>query len=148
MQWGPAGFVLLAASLLPAQAACNAALNRAIGQPVMAIMISLIGSLIAITSFGVATGGMWPVPTERFSYVPVWAWAAGLGGAFFVSAQAMMVPRLGAALFTSIAVTGQVGMAMALDHFGALHLPQHTASPMRLLGAGLIVLGMTLVARF
>ena len=148
MQWGPAAFVLFAAGLLPAQAACNAAINRAIGQPVIAIMVSLLGSLFAILSFGVLAGRLWPIPIERFGNVPWWAWEAGLGGAFFVSAQALMVPRLGAALFTSLAVTGQVAMAMALDHFGALNLPPHAASPMRMLGAGLIVAGMALVARF
>jgi len=148
MQWGPAGFVLFAASLLSAQAACNAAINRAVGQPVIAVMISLLGSLVAVILFGLGSGRLWPVPFGRFGDVPAWAWLAGLGGAFFVSAQALMVPRLGAALFTSLAVTGQVAMAMALDHFGALHLPQHTASPLRIAGAALIVLGMILVARF
>jgi transporter family-2 protein len=148
MQWGPAGFVLFAASLLSAQAACNAAINRAVGQPVIAVMISLLGSLAAVILFGLASGRLWPIPADRFAAVPPWAWLAGLGGAFFVSAQALMVPRLGAALFTSLAVTGQVAMAMVLDHFGALHLPQHTASPLRILGALLIVAGMALVARF
>ena len=47
-----------------------------------------------------------------------------------------------------LAVTGQVGTALLLDHFGALNLPAHPASPMRVLGAALIVAGMTLVARF
>jgi transporter family-2 protein len=148
MPWGPAGFVLFAAALLPAQAACNAAINRALGQPVIAIMVSLLGSLAAIVAFGVLTGRFWPIPAERFANVPWWAWPAGLGGAFFVSAQAIMVPRLGAALFTALAVTGQVAMAMALDHFGALNLPTHAATPLRVLGAALIVAGMVLVARF
>jgi transporter family-2 protein len=148
MQWGPAAYVLFAAALLPAQAACNAAINRAIGQPVIAITISIVGSLIGILGFGALSGRLWPIPAERFGYVPWWAWAAGFGGVVFVSAQSLMVPRLGAALFTSLAVTGQVAMAVALDHFGLLNLPQHTASPMRVLGAALIVVGMTLVARF
>jgi transporter family-2 protein len=148
MPWGPAGFVLFAAALLPAQAACNAAINRAVGQPVTAILISLVGSSLAIVSFGLLSGRLFPIPVARFGDVPAWAWLAGLGGAFFVTAQATMVPRLGAALFTSLAVTGQVAMAMALDHFGALNLPPHSASPMRVVGAVLIVVGMALVARF
>jgi bacterial/archaeal transporter family-2 protein len=148
MPWGSVGFVLFAAALLPAQAACNAAMTRAIGQPVIAVMISLSGSLVAMMAFGTVAGRLWLVPAERFAHVPWWAWAAGLGGAFFISAQAIMVPRLGAALFTSLAVTGQVATAIALDHVGALNLPQHTASPLRVAGAVLIVVGMTLVARF
>ena len=148
MPWGPAAFVLFAAALLPAQAACNAAVNRAIGQPVIAILISILGSLVTIVTFGLLAGRLFQVPVGRFAAVPWWAWVAGVGGAVFVAAQATMVPKLGAALFTSLAVTGQVAMAMTLDHFGALNLPQHTASPVRVVGAVLIVIGMTLVARF
>jgi len=148
MPWGPAGFVLFAAALLPAQAACNAAINRAVGRPVVAILISLLGSSAAVASFGLLSGRLFPIPSDRFAGVPPWAWLAGLGGAFFVAAQATMVPRLGAALFTTLAVTGQVAMAMALDHFGALDLPIHAASPMRVAGAALIVLGMALVALY
>jgi uncharacterized membrane protein YdcZ (DUF606 family) len=37
---------------------------------------------------------------------------------------------------------------MLLDHFGALDLPRHAASPLRLLGALLIAAGVALVARY
>jgi bacterial/archaeal transporter family-2 protein len=148
MEWWPVGLVLFAAALLPAQAACNAAIYRAVGHPIATILISLSGSLLAITTFGLLSGQLTSVPGVRFGAVPWWAWAAGLGGAFFVAAQSMVVPRLGAALFTALAVTGQVAMALALDHFGALGVPVHPAVPLRLLGAALIIAGMTLVARF
>lgn len=148
MQWWPVGFVLFAAALLPAQAACNAAMNRALGQPMAAVMVSILGSLAAVAAFGLISGRLYAVSLERLAAAPWWAWAAGLGGAFFVAAQAIVVPRIGAAMFTTLAVTGQVAMALLLDHLGALNLPQHSASPMRILGAVLIVAGMALVARF
>ena len=148
MEWWPVGLVLFAAALLPAQAACNAAIYRAVGHPIATILISLTGSLVAITAFGVVSGRLAGIPGVRFGAVPWWAWGAGLGGAFFVAAQSMAVPRLGAALFTALAVTGQVAMALTLDHFGALGVPMHPAVPLRLLGAVLIIAGMVLVARF
>lgn len=148
MEVWPVGLVLFAAALLPAQAACNAATNRAIAHPVATILISLFGSLVAVCAFGIVSGRFTALPAARLGAVPWWAWGAGLGGAFFVTAQTMAVPRLGTALFASLAVTGQVAMALALDHFGLLGLPVHAASPMRILGALLIVGGMVLVARF
>lgn len=148
MEWWPVGLVLFSAALLPAQAACNAATNRAIAHPVVTILISLLGSLLAISAFGVFSGRLATFPGARLGAVPWWAWGAGLGGAFFVTAQTLAVPRLGTALFASLAVTGQVAMALMLDHFGLLGLPVHVASPMRVVGAVLIVGGMVLVARF
>jgi transporter family-2 protein len=148
MQWGPVGFVLLAAALLPVQAACNAAVNRALGHPMATILISIAVSLASVATISLAAGRLADIPVSRFGNVPWWAWAAGLCGAFYVGSQPFVIPRLGAALFTSLTVTGQVAMAVTLDHFGALNLPPHPASPLRMLGAALIIAGMALVARF
>jgi len=47
-------------------------------------------------------------------------------------------------------ISGRLGVvaAVVLDHFGLLHLPQHAASPGRVLGVVLIVAGVSLVAWF
>jgi bacterial/archaeal transporter family-2 protein len=148
MQFWPVGFALFAAALLPVQAACNAAMNRALGHPLVTILISMLVSLASVSLVTLLTGRFADIPVGRFGSVPWWAWAAGLGGAFYVSSQPFVIPKLGAAFFTSLVVTGQVAMAMTLDHFGALELPPHPASPLRVLGALLIVAGMALVARF
>jgi uncharacterized membrane protein YdcZ (DUF606 family) len=37
---------------------------------------------------------------------------------------------------------------LLLDHFGALDLPRHAATPLRLLGALLVAAGVALVARY
>jgi transporter family-2 protein len=148
MQYWPVGFALFAAAMLPVQAACNAAMNRALGHPTITILISMLVSILSVSLVTLVTGRFANIPVDRFGIVPWWAWSAGLGGAFYVSSQPFVIPRLGAALFTSLIVTGQVVMAMALDHFGALQLPPHPASPLRVLGAVLIVAGMALVARF
>jgi bacterial/archaeal transporter family-2 protein len=148
VQLWPVGFALFAAALLPVQAACNAAMNRALGNPLLTILISMLVSIVSAALVALLTGRLADIPLGRFGAVPWWAWAAGLGGVIFLSSQPVVIPRLGAAFFTSLVVTGQVAMAMALDHFGALGLPAHPASPQRVLGAVLIVAGMALVARF
>ena len=148
MQWWPAGFALFAAALLPVQAALNGALNQALGRPALVVLISLTGSALFIGIVGLA-------PAR-------WAWCrrpgwrtcrggrgpSGVCGAIYLFSQPMVAHRLGAALYISLAVAGQVAAAMLLDHFGALNLPQHSASPLRIAGAGLIAAGVVLVARF
>jgi bacterial/archaeal transporter family-2 protein len=147
MRWWPIGFALFAASLLPIHAACTAALNRALGRPPLVAMISLTGSLIFMLATGLLTGRLGLVSAERIANVPVWAWFAGVCGAIFVLSQPIVVPRLGAAFFTALAVTAQVTVALAVDHFGALNLPQHAVSPGRIAGVLLMVAGIVLVAR-
>jgi bacterial/archaeal transporter family-2 protein len=61
---------------------------------------------------------------------------------------AIPIPDIGRAGFgfpRDLIVVGQMLCSLALDHFGILGLPQHAASPARLLGAGLLVLGVMLV---
>lgn len=144
----PFAFALLAACLLPIQAAMNGAINRVLHQPPLVVMCSLTGSLIFMAVVAVA-GRRFAVPqAAAIAAVPLWAWPAGVCGAIFLLSQPIVLPRIGAAAFTGLAVTGQVLTAVALDHFGALTLPQHTASPLRLLGAALMIAGVALVARY
>jgi transporter family-2 protein len=148
MQWWPIGFALFAAGMLPVQAALNGALNRALDRPALVVLISLTGSAVFIVGVGLATGRLGFVPAARVANVPWWAWPAGVCGAIYLFSQPVVAPRLGAALYISLAVAGQMAMALALDHFGALDLPRHAASPLRLTGALLIAAGVVLVARY
>jgi len=148
MEWWPAGFTLLAASLLPVQAALNGALNRALGNATLVVLISLSGSAIFMGAVGIATGTLAAPSFGRISAVPWWAWPAGVCGAIYLSSQPIVAPRLGAGTFISLSVTAQVGAALLIDHFGALGLIPHPASPLRVLGAVLMACGVVLIARF
>ncbi len=148
MNWWPVAFTLFAASLLPVQAAFNGALNRAFGSPLLVVLISLSGSAVFIVAVGLACGQLSLPGAGRAALVPWWAWPAGVCGAIYLSSQPLVAPRLGAATYMSLAVTGQITAALALDHFGALHLPQHNASPLRILGVLIMAAGVVLIARF
>jgi transporter family-2 protein len=148
MQWWPVGFALMAASLLPIQAAMNSAINRAFDRPALVVMVSLTGSAIFMLVAGLLSGRLGLVSAARVSAVPWWAWPAGVCGAIYLFSQPIVVPRLGAAFYIGLAITGQIVSAMLLDHFGALGLAPHTASPLRVLGAALMIIGVALVARF
>ena len=148
MGWWPAGFALFAASLLPVQAALNGALNRALERPVLVVLISLTGSAIFMTVVGLGTGRLGFAAASRVASVPWWGWWGGVCGAIYLLSQPLVAPRLGAATYISLSVSAQVVAAMLLDHFGALGLPQHAASPWRIFGALLMAAGVVLVARF
>ncbi len=79
---------------------------------------------------------------------PVIAWTGGLLGAFFVSAIAASVPRLGVALTFSLAIAGQMLITLVIDHFGFLDVPVKEISVPRVLGVVLIVVGVIVIRRF
>ncbi len=148
MSWWPIPFALFAASLLPIQAALNGALNRALQRPALVVMVSLSGSLLFMLAVGLGSGRLALPGASRIAAVPWWAWPGGVCGAIYLLSQPIVLPRIGAAFYIALSVGAQIGMAMLLDHFGALGLPQHTASPGRILGALLMTAGIVLVARF
>jgi transporter family-2 protein len=56
--------------------------------------------------------------------------------------------RLGAAAFFGILVAAQLVTSVLVDQFGWLNFPQHQASPLRLVGVGLLISGALLVRLF
>ena len=70
---------------------------------------------------------------------------AGLFGVAFIVGAAFMVPRIGVALFFGAATAGTVLGALAVDHLGAFGAePQHVTL-LRVIGLGLLLLGVVVV---
>jgi transporter family-2 protein len=69
-------------------------------------------------------------------------------GAFYVFDSVILTPRIGAAPTVAPILTGQVLASIAIDHFGLFGVAAQEATPLRLLGAALIVAGGFFVQRF
>ena len=69
-------------------------------------------------------------------------------GAFFVSMTLVAIPRLGAANVMALLVAGQMGLSLAMDHYGWLGVAVQPVSPWRILGAVLLLVGVVLIRRF
>jgi transporter family-2 protein len=131
---------------LPLQAGVNAQLVRFAGHPVLAALVSFMVGTAALSVYALAA--RLPVSPGRLAEAPFWAWSGGVFGAVFVAAAADLAPRLGAAFFVGVVVAGQMAASLVLDHFGLVGFAHQPVSPLRLLGAGLVVLGVALVRRF
>lgn len=132
--------------LLPVQAGVNAQLRTVLGEPIVAALASfLIGTAaLALVMLGART----EVPAGfAWTGSPWWYWVGGLIGAIYVVGAIVLAPRLGAATLTAAVVAGQMLASLVLDHFGWVGFPLHEATPLRLLGGGLIILGVVLVQR-
>ena len=138
---------LLAGALMPLQAGVNAQLARWVGHPVTASLVSFAVGTLVLFAYSAATRP--PLPTlEALAAAPWWVWGGGLLGSVFVTAAAAFAPRLGAATFISVTIAGQVLVSILLDHFGAVGFAARPVTPLRLLGALLLVGGVLLVRKF
>ena len=138
---------LLAGMLNTVQSGANATLNKGLEQPIVAALCVTLGNVVAYLVVGLFVGLRWP-DIGKAAQLPWWAWTGGLCGAAYVLAVVFFAEKLGAAVFTGCTVTAAVLTSVALDHFGLVGFKQHAAGLPRLLGCGLMIGGLVLIARF
>ena len=138
---------LAAGSGLAVQAGANATMARFAGRAEWAAMVNFVVGIAALGAW-LALSRLRPPSAAQLAAAPWWSWAGGLLGAFYVTAVVLLAPRLGVATTMALAVAGQMGGALFIDHFGLLGMAGRAASPLRALGAALLVLGVVLIRRF
>lgn len=130
---------------LTVQIGMNATMARVIGTPLLASVVNFAVGLVALAAFA-ALAGARAVPGS-FGHVPAWAWLGGLLGATYVASVTLLGPRLGAMTLLALVIAGQLLAALLVDQFGVLGYPQVPVTPVRLLGAALLLAGALLVMR-
>jgi transporter family-2 protein len=134
---------LLMGAILPIQAALNGKLMRTFGQPVIGATISFLTGTIVLLLYAFATKASFsPALARDTSW---YHWMGGLIGAIYVTGIIMLIPRLGAGLAFSLAVSGQLLMSVLMDQFGMLGVPVNPISPSKLLGMALLITGVFLI---
>ncbi|MBE7244390.1 MAG: DMT family transporter [Actinomycetospora chiangmaiensis] len=87
-----------------------------------------------------------PMPAASLAgRIPWWTWTGGLFGALFIGLAILLVPKLGAATFFALLVTGQMLASVLFDHVGLLGLAQRPVDLPRLVGVALLVGGVVLI---
>ncbi len=74
--------------------------------------------------------------------LPWYYGAAGLGGVIYLATAALLVPRLGVAVFFGATTAGSVLGALALDRLGAFGAPPLPLSVARVGGMALLLVGV------
>lgn len=147
MVWVYLLIALIAGALMPLQAGVNAQLSRWVGSPAAAALVSFAVGALGLSVYCAllrAQVPAWGVVASS----PWWVWVGGLLGAVFVTAAASLAPRLGAATFISLTIAGQMLVSILLDQFGLVGFAERPATPLRLLGALLLVAGVLLIRKF
>lgn len=136
--------VIAAGASLALQQVLNAKLRVTLGSPWWAGFASyLVGMLLMLALASFAPGPRLSLALVSRTTLPVWS--GGLFGAIFIITAILTVPRFGAATVLTLVVVGQMIGSLAFDQFGLLGLPQQSASPIRLIGAGVLIAGVVMV---
>lgn len=139
--------ILVAGALQAWGPPINGVLRNSLTNPWLASLISFLPvvALLAVLVMCLPR----PVPTvEGISTMPWWAPLGGLIGAFAVIAGLLFVDKVGAGTFAGLTITANILMSLAIDHFGWFGLTVHPLNGWRVLGAALLVGGVTLVSKF
>src|SRR3954454_19637886 len=147
MKWIVSIFAFVAGTLITCQVGSNTQLKKSLGQPLPALLVNYLLGISAIFLYSVFRRVPVP-PIERALQTPWWGWLGGLFGAAYGLVAIVLGSQLGAATLTALVVTGQIVCRVGSDHFGWLSFDVHPASWARIAGCALMVVGLTLIAKF
>ncbi len=139
---------VIAGATVSSQVAINGKLLHYLGSPILTSLISfLVGTVgLAVLYFVSAYYGLEKVPDlSALKQTSFWMWTGGLLGAFYIFTSVFVAPKIGFANLFSLIVAGQIILALVFDHFGLLTGQPHLTSSLRLLGVGLLVVGVYLI---
>jgi transporter family-2 protein len=135
---------LAAGAGLAFQAVINSRLRMVLGSALWAAFVQVLVGLVFLAV--VVTIARDPAPGGgAIARAPWWAWTGGILGSFFVLTAIVATVPLGAALTMALVVVGQTLAALIIDHYGWFGLEVQRLSPLRLLGALLLVSGVALM---
>ncbi len=139
--------VIAAGAANPFQSGTNAELNKQLREPLWAGVFvyasGLAGLLLLQWIFGK------PVPSAtRLAGISWWAWMGGLISIGSTMAGLTLAQKLGSGVFTGLSITAAIITSVAIDQFGLIGFRQHSLSPARMVGCGLLIAGVWLVAWF
>ncbi len=138
---------IFAGILIPLQAALNAKMARAIGDPIYASLISFGVGTVTLFIYSLITK-VNLASIHQAGNVHWSVWIAGVIGALYVTAVIILAPKIGATLTFGLVIAGQLTIALALDHYGWLGLSVHPINWPRIGGILFIAVGVVLIYKF
>jgi transporter family-2 protein len=124
----------------------NGALRGALSNPWLASLVSFLPIVALLGVLWLYVPRLMPT-MAGLAAMPWWAPLGGLVGAFAVVAGLMFVNKVGAGIFAGLTITANILMSLVIDRLGWFGMPVHPLSAGRVVGGGLMVAGIALIAR-
>lgn len=107
------------------------------------LIVHLGGAIVALIPLLIMGGGK----LSQWRSVPRYALGAGIFGLIVIAAISYMIPRLGVAASIIVIVAGQLLVGMFLDHHGLLDASVRPIDATRILGIGVVLVGVWLTVK-
>jgi bacterial/archaeal transporter family-2 protein len=133
----------LAGAFIPVMAVLNARLGAALGESLHAPFILFCVGLLVTSISALALAGSLP-SIGQLSKTPALNLVGGVIVAFYVISATLLAPRIGVSNFIVFAVSSQILMSIAIDHFGWFGVQIRPADSIKLIGAGLLISGLVI----
>jgi bacterial/archaeal transporter family-2 protein len=143
-KWLPVTATVMAGGLVAMQAPINSMLGKSVGNFTAASLSFAIG-LVVLIAIALVAGGYGDIGKAgdlKWYYL-----TGGVLGAAYVSTVLISVRSLGAGGVTAATITGQLTASVLIDRAGALGLPEKSLTLARVLGIGLLAVGVVLIVR-
>lgn len=122
--------------------------------PLSSLITQKLGSLesVFIIHIGGALAALIPMlffgsKLGQWKSVPWYALIAGAFGLIVITAMGYMIPRIGAAGALITLLAGQLLVASLLDHYGLLGMTPRAIDLQRVIGFGVVMVGVWLTVR-
>ncbi len=124
------------------QAPINNQLAQAFGHnTILAALFSFLVGTAFLTVVAVAQGGI-PAALAALPGQPLWKLCGGFLGAAFILGSIYLVPKIGLASLLALVICGQLISSLLLDHYGLVGLIERRLTPVKLIGALIIMAGV------
>lgn len=138
-----AAWAFAAGALIPVMGALNAGLSRSLGSAPAAACVLFVVALTSMLTLFFATRQSIP-SAAQFAATPGHLFLGGLIVAFYVISVTVLVPIFGVGNTILFAMTAQIVMSAAMDHFGLFGASIRPVSLIRLAGIVLMLAGLAL----
>jgi bacterial/archaeal transporter family-2 protein len=132
-------------TLFPVQTAANALLAKYIGGPIAATIVSFATGLVMLLAINALAFRQWPSLADVTSAPWPLLLIGGAIGAVFLSSNVFLAPRLGAAATLCFVIAGQLSAALVIDRMGLFGFALREATPGRVAGVAMVLVGAVLV---
>ena len=143
----PYAIPLLAGILNAVHSGTNAQLTTSLERPWWAAVLVCFISGVAVFPGVLIARETFPA-MHSLAETPWWAWVGTALAAVPVITTLLFAGRLGGAAFNGLVVTATMVASVVLDHFGLLGFSVHVVNIWRIVGAVVMIAGLTLVCVF
>lgn len=145
LYWALLAMAFASGAIMPLQAGINGLLAKEVSSVLNAATLSfIVGSLALLALVALQRES---VSFATFKSLQWWHWSGGLMGAFFVFTAAFAGPRIGALLFMTLVLLGQLTSALFLDHQGWVGFKEVPINIGKVIGILMVLGGVWVIRR-